>query len=132
MIKERESDVALRCARRGCPHPHRQVEFLSTALATSPDTQTSAERIIRQRVGVKNALEGSLFVYALMAPGTEGKMDQKTRFLNDDVSEMIIFCRRNNPVILQGRKQEGGQRTGVGVGWGGDLAAGGNTPDDLL
>lgn len=117
MIKERESDEALGCEWRGSSHPHRQVEFLSTALATSPDTQTSVEAqrgLFVKGVGVKKALEGSLSVYALMAPGTEGKMDQKTRFLNDDVSEMIMFCRRNNPVILQGWKQEGGQRSRVG------------------
>lgn len=114
------------------PSPGGVLEHSAGNVARYPDVCRSAERIIRQRVGVKAALEGSLFVYALMAPGTEGKMDQKTRFLNDDVSEIIIFCRRNNPVILQGRKQEGGQRTGVGLGGGADLAAGGNAPDDLL
>lgn len=35
----------------------------------------------------------------LIAPGIEGKIVQKYRLLKLDISEMMIFCNKNKPVI---------------------------------
>ena len=35
----------------------------------------------------------------LIAPGMEGKIVQKYRLLKLEISEMMIFCSKNNPVI---------------------------------
>ena len=49
--------------------------MLRMLAATSPDTQT------------------------LIAPGRLGKIHQMIQFRNDEISEMMIFWSKNNPVI---------------------------------
>lgn len=37
--------------------------------------------------------------HTLIVPGSEGKIDQKTRLRSEDMSEIMMFWRRKSPVM---------------------------------